>query len=45
MQFELLEIKTTMSDRISPLDGINSRLDIVKAKISKLEDMAMDYPN
>lgn len=37
MQFELLEIKIKMSDGISPLEGINSRLEIAKAKISELE--------
>lgn len=36
MQFELLEIKTIVSDRVSPLYEINSRLNIAKARNSEL---------
>ena len=38
MQFELLDMKTAMSEKTNPLDGINSSLDIAKVRISELED-------
>lgn len=42
MQFELLEMKTTVSNWVSPLYEINSRLNIAKARISELQDIAIE---
>lgn len=39
---EFLELKTAMSKRKQYATGINGKLGLVKEKISKLEDVAME---
>lgn len=41
-KIKLLEIKTTVCEMKNILDRISSRLDIIKGKVSELEDITME---